>query len=125
MDIVVGILPGTADTFHIFNSTVFAQMKSDSMFVNVGRGDTVHTKELVQALTESHLAFAALDVFEDEPLPQDHPLWKMSNVLLTPHISGLTVDFQRKFMSIFLKNLKQFAADQTLTENQVTLTRGY
>ena len=125
MDIVVGILPGTDETYHIFNSDIFDNMKPSTVFVNVGRGDTVHTKELISALKARKIAFAALDVFEDEPLPKESSLWNMENVLITPHISGLTVDFQHKFMQIFLKNLKSYVANKELTVNQVELERGY
>lgn len=125
MDVVVGILPGTEATYHIFNSDVFNRMKPNAVFVNVGRGDSVHTKELATALREKQLAFAALDVFEEEPLPTDSELWELENLLITPHISGMTVDFQRKFMTIFLKNLKSYVAEGALVENQVELRRGY
>lgn len=125
MDAVVGILPGTEATYHIFNSDVFSHMKLNSVFVNVGRGDSVHTKELATALREKQLAFAALDVFEEEPLPADSELWELENLLITPHISGMTVDFQQKFMNIFLKNLKNYVAEGMLAENQVELRRGY
>lgn len=125
MDIVLGILPGTHETYHIFNSDIFGKMKKTSIFINVGRGDTVHTKELISALEEKQFAFAALDVFEEEPLPKNNPLWTFDNVLITPHISGMTVDFQNKFMKIFLANLKSYLSDRELSVNQVELTRGY
>lgn len=125
MDIVVGILPGTHDTYHIFNSDIFEKMKKTAVFINVGRGDTVHTKELVIALEEKKIAFAALDVFEEEPLSKSSPLWEFENVLITPHISGMTVDFQNKFMKIFLANLKSYVANKNLSVNQVELDRGY
>ena len=125
MDIVVGILPGTHETYHIFNSDIFEKMKKSAIFINVGRGDTVHTKELITALGEKHIAFAALDVFEEEPLPKESPLWDFENILITPHISGLTVDFQNKFMKIFLANLKSYVANKELSVNQVELKRGY
>lgn len=80
---------------------------------------------MTQALENKDFAFAALDVFEEEPLPTDNPLWKMENVLITPHISGMTVDFQRKFMDIFLANLKSYVASKELSVNQVELDRGY
>ncbi|MBO0454043.1 phosphoglycerate dehydrogenase [Candidatus Enterococcus murrayae] len=125
MDIVVGILPGTHETYHIFNSDIFEKMKKSAVFINVGRGDTVHTRELITALEKKNFAFAALDVFEEEPLPKENPLWNFDNVLITPHISGLTVDFQNKFMKIFLTNLKSYVADKELSVNQVELDRGY
>lgn len=125
MDIVVGILPGTHETYHIFNSDIFEKMKKSAVFVNVGRGDTVHTKELITSLEEKYFAFAALDVFEEEPLPKESPLWGFDNVLITPHISGMTVNFQNKFMDIFLANLKNYVSFKELTVNQVELKRGY
>lgn len=125
MDIVVGILPGTPETYHIFNSDIFDKMKKTAVFVNVGRGDTLHTKELISALENKQLAFAALDVFEEEPLPKESPLWELENVLITPHISGLTVDFQNKFMKIFLANLKSYVANKELSVNRVELEQGY
>lgn len=125
MDIVVGILPGTPETYHIFNSDIFNNLKKSAVFINVGRGDTVHTNELIRALEQKQFAFAALDVFEEEPLPAYNPLWVFPNVLITPHISGLTIDFQRKFMQIFLVNLKSYIQTKELTLNQVKLKRGY
>lgn len=125
MDIVVGILPGTHETYHVFNSDIFRNMKKSAVFIDVGRGDTVHTKELISALEEKQFAFAALDVFEEEPLSEDSPLWDFDNVLITPHISGMTVDFQNKLMDIFLKNLKSYVSNKELTVNQVKLDRGY
>lgn len=125
MDIVVGILPGTHEAYHIFNSDIFEKMKKSAVFINVGRGDTVHTKELIAALEEKHFAFAALDVFEEEPLPKESPLWEFDNLLVTPHISGMTVDFQNKFMKIFLANLKSYVENKELSVNQVELERGY
>jgi len=125
MDIVVGILPGTPETFHIFNNDIFEKMKKSALFLNVGRGDTVHTKELVAALENEELAFAALDVFEEEPLSKESFLWELDNLLITPHISGLTVDFQNKLMKIFLANLKSYVSNHELAVNQVELKRGY
>ncbi|REC32078.1 hydroxyacid dehydrogenase [Enterococcus pseudoavium] len=125
MDVIVGILPGTPDTYHIFNSDIFEKMKDSAVFINVGRGDTLHTKELISALEKKQLAFAALDVFEEEPLGNESPLWEMENVVITPHISGLTVDFQNKFMKIFLTNLKSYLENNELAINQVALDRGY
>lgn len=125
MDVVVGILPGTDATYHIFNSDLFRNMKKSAVFVNVGRGDTVHTKELVTALENKEIAFAALDVFESEPLPADSPLWQLDNVLLTPHVSGMTRHFQKKFMAITLPNLTHFVKDGSLVKNKIDFRKGY
>ena len=100
-------------------------MAPETIFVNVGRGVSVATNDLITALNNKTIAFAALDVFEEEPLPEDSPLWEMQNVLLTPHISGMTPKFKSKLLAIFIPNLNQFVTDQTLVKNQVSLKKGY
>lgn len=66
-----------------------------------------------------------MDVFEEEPLPEKSPLWEMDQVLITPHIAGLTSDFQNKLMTIFLANLKSYVTNQELKINEVALQKGY
>lgn len=124
-DVVINILPLTDDTYHLYNTKFFENMKSSSTFINVGRGSSVSTKDLYTALKEQEIAFAAIDVFEQEPLPDDHPLWKLENILITPHISGFTPHFQKKFMGIFLNNFTSLLQKGKLTENEVSLTSGY
>ncbi|OQO70912.1 hydroxyacid dehydrogenase [Enterococcus villorum] len=125
MDIVVNILPLTEQTKGLYNERLFEHFATHTLFINVGRGDSVKTIDLIQALDEGKLAFAALDVFEEEPLPKESPLWEMDNVLLTSHIAGLTPDFQNKLMAIFLKNLKSYIENQEITINKVGLKKGY
>ncbi|WYJ90292.1 hypothetical protein A5888_002049 [Enterococcus sp. 9E7_DIV0242] len=125
MDIVVNILPLTEATYYLYNEEMFQSMKENSIFINVGRGRSVKTDDLVQALENGPIAFAALDVFEEEPLPKDSPLWTMENVLITPHISGMTDGFKEKLLAIFLTNLASFINEGTLKQNQVNLERGY
>ena len=125
VDFVVNILPLTEETTGLFDQHIFEHFDSKAVFINVGRGASVKTQDLIQALNKQQLSFAALDVFEEEPLPQDHPLWKMDNVLITSHIAGLTPDFQKKLMSIFLTNLKSYLATHNLQTNQVKLFAGY
>lgn len=124
-DFIINILPLTATTHHLYNAAFFNKLKPSASFINVGRGPSVDTAALVTALENSQLAFAALDVFEEEPLPADHPLWQMKNVLITPHISGMTPHFQKAFMEIFLANLASFTNDGKLVRNEVSLTKGY
>ncbi|MFV0559137.1 MAG: phosphoglycerate dehydrogenase [Enterococcus sp.] len=124
-DIVVNILPLTQATHHLFNLQLFSHFKSDALFINVGRGASVNTADLMTALSKNYFAFAALDVLEEEPLPQEHPLWDFDNVLITPHIAGLTPGFQQKFMAIFLPNLEAFVNDQEFPINHVDLSSGY
>ncbi|MBL1224750.1 phosphoglycerate dehydrogenase [Enterococcus sp. BWR-S5] len=125
MDIVVNILPLTDETYYLYNEEMFHAMKKGSVFINVGRGRSVKTDDLIQALENGQISFAALDVFEEEPLSQDSPLWTMENVLITPHISGMTDGFKEKLLSIFLTNLESFITEAQLTRNQVNLDRGY
>ncbi|MEI5993379.1 phosphoglycerate dehydrogenase [Candidatus Enterococcus mansonii] len=125
MDIVVNILPLTDKTYHLYNTQMFLSMKPGTVFINVGRGSSVNTEDLIGALSNGQISFAALDVFEEEPLPDNSPLWTMDNVLITPHISGLTSDFKTKLLTIFLQNLQQFIKDSTLIKNEITLKKGY
>ncbi|MGX7245853.1 NAD(P)-dependent oxidoreductase [Enterococcus quebecensis] len=125
MDIIVNIVPLTDDTYQMYNERMFLAMKSGTVFVNVGRGASVNTSDLIQALYAGKISFAALDVFEEEPLPEDSPLWRMDNVLITPHISGLTPEFKTQLLSIFMKNLKQFLTDKTLSKNKIDLRQRY
>ena len=87
-DILINALPLTSATKHFYNSEFFSGLQNQPLFINIGRGASVDTPALVQALQTQQLRAAALDVVDPEPLPQDSPLWDMDNVLLTPHISG-------------------------------------
>lgn len=125
MDIIVNILPLTNDTYQLYNKEMFLAMKHGTAFINVGRGSSVNTHDLIQALNSRRINFAALDVFEEEPLPKDSPLWTMKNVLITPHISGLIPEFKAKLLIIFMQNLRQFLENGTLAKNEIALHLGY
>ncbi|MHB8611691.1 MAG: 2-hydroxyacid dehydrogenase [Candidatus Dormibacteraceae bacterium] len=86
-DVVVDLLPLKPDTEHFVNAKFLAQMKPGALFVNAGRGRTVDTGALLDALRSGRIR-AALDVTDPEPLPSDHPLWRAPNVIITPHIAG-------------------------------------
>ncbi|MCS6723485.1 NAD(P)-binding domain-containing protein, partial [Proteus mirabilis] len=90
MDIVVSLLPDTSETHYFFDKAVFSQMKKGVLFINAGRGGTVNTEDLITYCENETIGFAGLDVFEVEPLPKTSPLWKLDNVLITPHSSGAT-----------------------------------
>lgn len=100
-------------------------MKTTGTFINVGRGSSVDTEDLYAALKNKDINFAAIDVFEEEPLPSDNELWSLKNILITPHISGYTPHFQKKFMEIFLDDLSSFVNEGKLVENEVSLNSGY
>lgn len=87
-DVVALFLPSTPATRALVDEAWFHHMKPSAWLLNAGRGDAVQTEALVNALTDGHIAGAALDVLPHEPLPQNHPLWRMPNVLITPHVAG-------------------------------------
>lgn len=124
-DMVINILPLTEDTYHLYNADFFESMQASATFINVGRGPSVDTQALFRALQTKEIAFAAIDVFEEEPLPEDHPLWELENILITPHSSGFTPHFQKKFMAIFFNNFTNFVKEGQLKQNEVSLASGY
>jgi D-3-phosphoglycerate dehydrogenase / 2-oxoglutarate reductase len=90
-DILTLHCPSTAQTRKLMNSDAFAKLKPGAIFINIGRGDLVDTPALTAALESGHLGAAALDVFDPEPIPADHPVLKMPNVILAPHIASASV----------------------------------
>ena len=118
-DYVVSILPLTPETGHLFGREQFRRMKRSAYFINVGRGPTVHTEALIEALEEGMIAGAGLDVFEQEPLPGDNPLWGMDNVIMTPHNGGGTDRYYDRAMRIFLTNLEAYLQGEAPSLNRV------
>ena len=125
-DIVVTCLPGTKETYHIFDKKAFAQMKEGAFFLNVGRGSAVDSNALADALNSGHLAGASVDVTEPEPLPSDHPLWDAKNLLITPHISGNyhLKETHERIVRIAADNLDRFMRGEKL-RNVVDFATGY
>src|SRR5699024_10044072 len=124
-DVIVNILPLTEDTHHLYDQDFFDLMKPSASFINVGRGPSIDTNALYQTLKNEKIAFAALDAFEEEPLPENSPLWKLENLLVTPHFSGYTPHFQKAFMPIFLTNLESYNETGKLSRNIVDIQSGY
>ncbi|QHW32075.1 D-2-hydroxyacid dehydrogenase [Paenibacillus rhizovicinus] len=126
-DYVVNILPLTKETRHVFHAERFAAMKSSAYFINVGRGATVRTEDLVEALDKGVIAGAGLDVFEQEPLPADHPLWAMPNVIMTPHnAGGLTVRNTERLVKLFVSNVGIYlSGDASNLRNLVDYRKKY
>lgn len=110
-DFVLLLVPLTSETKGLLTATHFDLMKSDSVLINLARGGVVAEGDLIDALKENKIGGAALDVFEDEPLPEDSPLWEMDNVLITPHVSGTTQYYLERALSIFKQNYNQFMYD--------------
>ena len=127
-DIVVGCLPGTKETTGLLDERRLRLMKRGAYLVNVGRGSLVDTNALVKVLEEGYLGGAALDVVEPEPLPENHPLWNMEQVMITPHIAGMSFgyskDTENRIMHICCQNLMRFLEGRELI-NQVNFETGY
>ncbi len=123
-DFVVVVTPLTPDTRQLLDASALAAMKPGAYLVNIGRGAVIDEAALIESLRAGPLAGAALDVFEVEPLPTDSALWSLSNVILSPHVSGITPRYEQRVMAIFADNLRRFLGGQPLL-NQVDFTRGY
>ncbi len=123
-DMVVLILPHTPATDRCFGKHELELMKRSAFFFNVGRGKTVDEDALIDALQNGTIAGAGLDVFAEEPLPENSPLWKMENVILTAHYSGLTPEYDERLWGIFIKNLERYKRGEKLI-NRVDPELGY
>jgi phosphoglycerate dehydrogenase-like enzyme len=105
-DFVVLTVPHTPATEGLMDRERFRRMKQDGFFINIGRGRTTKLDDLVAALEAGEIAGAALDVFEEEPLPADHPLWTMPNVLITPHMAGYGPHLDERRFEILRHNCR-------------------
>jgi phosphoglycerate dehydrogenase-like enzyme len=123
-DFVVLTVPLTSETRGMIGEAQLRAMKETAHLINIGRGETVREADLVRALREGWIAGAGLDVFEEEPLPEDSPLWGMENVIITSHYSGLTPHYNERALDIFLDNLERFRAGEPL-RNVVDKRLGY
>ncbi|MDH3615452.1 MAG: D-2-hydroxyacid dehydrogenase [Gammaproteobacteria bacterium] len=122
-DVIVNALPLTGATHGLLDADFFDATKHGALFVNVGRGATVDTGALVTAIQDGQIAGAGLDVTDPEPLPADHPLWQLDNVIITPHVAGRGGERDRHF-TLLNENLRRYAAGERLL-NVVDPARGY
>jgi phosphoglycerate dehydrogenase-like enzyme len=113
-DFLVLTAPETPETRGKFDAAALALVKPSAVLINLSRGNLVDEEALVKALQEGRLRGAGLDVFWEEPLPDEHPLWKMPNVLLTPHVSAVTRGFWRRQADLIRENLRRYFAGETL-----------
>jgi len=113
-DFVVVCLPLSPATRGLIGEAELAAMKPSAFLVDVSRGEIVNHASLIAALQEKRIAGAALDVFPEEPLPPSSPLWKMPNVIITPHISGISAHYSQRAMDLFLENLKRYLSGNLL-----------
>jgi phosphoglycerate dehydrogenase-like enzyme len=113
-DFVVIAAPHTPRTEKLFRRAQFQEMKRTAYFINIGRGAIVDLGDLVAALEAQEIAGAALDVFETEPLPADHPLWRFPNVILTPHVAGYSPRIAERHLEVLLDNIRRFVRGEPL-----------
>ncbi|REI01271.1 NAD(P)-dependent oxidoreductase, partial [Staphylococcus felis] len=104
-DFVVCTAPSTPETQNTFNKDVFKKMRNDAFFINIGRGDLVVEEDLIEALEQGEIAGCALDVVRNEPIRADHPLLKMPNVIVTPHIGSASVLTRDQMIQTCLLNV--------------------
>lgn len=123
-DVIVNATPLTPETTDLFDARFFDVMKESAYFINVGRGGSVVTEDLVAALEAGELAGAGLDVTDPEPLPAGHPLWTMPNVIVTPHSAASSDGGRRRLELLAFENIRRFVAGDPLL-SVVDLSRGY
>lgn len=123
-DVVVNAVPLTEETQGMFDAAFFAAVRPGAFFINVGRGGTVVTDDLVAALAAGRLAGAGLDVTEPEPLPAGHPLWTMPNVIVTPHVAAASDDLSHRLRLVVAENVRRYVAGEPML-SVVDLERGY
>lgn len=107
-DFVVVSLPKTKQTANLISESEFSAMKTEAFLIDVGRGGIINQEALRNALIEKKIAGAALDVFAQEPLPKDHPLWDTPNLIISPHISGISMHYNERAVTLIEKNLKNY-----------------
>ena len=113
-DVVAICAPLTAETKGMFDEQAFARMRSHALLINVTRGEIVNENALMQALRKGEIGGAGLDVTPQEPLADDHPLWRMDNVIITPHAAGGSPKRRDRIVELFCENLRRVLAGQPL-----------
>lgn len=124
-DFIVSVLPSTSETKDFFTFEHFQMMPNHAVFLNMGRGDAVRGDDILKAIRDEEIAHAVLDVFETEPLPEDHPFWEEENVTVTPHLSGISPHYQTRALDIFETNLQTYLENSNDYVNKIDVTRGY
>ena len=123
-DYVLIAAPLTPETRGLIGAAEFQAMKREAILINVARGGVIDEAALSDALRTGLIGGAALDVFEQEPLPAASPLWHLANVILSPHVSGFTPHYDERAMALFAENLRRYVAGEPLL-NVVDVRRGY
>lgn len=124
VDALIAILPETPETRGMINHDVFARMQPHAWFINAGRGSSVDEAALLEALQAKKIGGAAIDVAQTEPLPPESPLWKLENLIITPHVAGGGPRFYEKAMALLQRNCDNYMKGLPL-ENLIDPARGY
>ena len=124
-DYVINLLPDTPATRGIVGRDLLACMKPSACFINIGRGKTVDQDALIEALQAGKIRGLVTDVYAEEPLPADSPLWKLKNVILTPHVCGVSDHYTDRAMEIAEHNLVVYTSGEGELRNRVDLDAGY
>ncbi|MDO9515615.1 MAG: D-2-hydroxyacid dehydrogenase [Syntrophales bacterium] len=124
-DYVINLLPDTVQTRGVIDKGCFDLMRKTACFINMGRGATVKEEDLITALQKGTIRALVSDVFTVEPLPTGSPLWTLDNVIITPHVCGMSLKYMDRGMDIILRNLEVYLAGSGKMESVVDLTRGY
>jgi phosphoglycerate dehydrogenase-like enzyme len=123
-DYVALTVPLTPNTHHLIDAAALAAMRGDAVLINVSRGRIVNEKALAEALHNGVIAGAALDVFEEEPLSSESPLWEIPNLIISPHVSGFTPEYNARAADLFVDNLIRYLNGEELM-NVVDRRLGY
>ncbi len=123
-DFLILTVPLTPDTTHLVNEDVLSAMKETAIIINVARGSVIDEEALISALAAGKIGGAALDVFEEEPLPAGSPLWNLDNVIISPHIAGNHARYHEKAAALFAENLKRYLEKRPLL-NLLDRKQGY
>jgi phosphoglycerate dehydrogenase-like enzyme len=123
-DYIVVALPLTAQTTHLIGAAELKALKPSAYLVNIARGPIIDEEALIEALRQGWIAGAGLDVFEQEPLPADSPLWTMENVLISRLVAGFTPRYDERATALFAENLTRYLSGESLL-NLVDKARGY
>jgi len=123
-DVIINATPLTASTTGIFNREFFAAVPDHAYFINIGRGRSVVTDDLIEALEAGEITGAGLDVTDPEPLPDGHPLWSTPRVIITPHMAGVSDKIRKRIFLVARENIRRYSAGEPLL-SVVDMERGY
>ncbi len=125
MNIIISVLPSTQETRGLLTYNHFVLMKEDAIFMNFGRGDLIKEDQLIKAMSERQISFCVLDVFENEPLGEEHPFWEMDGVIVSPHVSSHSSEYVPRAIEIFMQNLQEWIKEGTDFQNVIDVEKGY